>query len=375
LSESHRFRGQGKLQIRDQSLYAFDFSIFFGKSKNPKIDKSSRVLEVRSILFKSLTLMATKVLSRSNDTFDFGVGFRMRMAAAPQSSRSEGSSPIEQREPSSNTPTLAPAEAEAPRPEPPKSEFKSIPLLRCDSSLCTIGSRWDNEDKNIYTGVFPPDATLVSFKGKGGIEGYYNANLVDVGGKYFVISQGTKPDIEEDFWRMVYQLQIEAILMLTDFSEMSLRGPSIKCSRYFPFPGHSKNFGDVRVECLSTKDDGFMRTTILIVTIGSQAPLQVTHLQVYVWQDFGIPSGSASKNLKHLLDLFIYFNFKGVMLHCSAGLGRSGTFAALLRYYLTGESVRDIVEKIRKDRHGLVQTEEQYNFIKTFIELYPRDCE
>ncbi|KAL7713217.1 receptor-type tyrosine-protein phosphatase O-like [Entamoeba marina] len=99
------------------------------------------------------------------------------------------------------------------------------------------------------------------------------------------------------------------------------------------------------------------------------------------WPDFGVP-----QNVKAITDmLFIsllcrknkFSKLEGPpIIHCSAGLGRSGTFAALLRVFeeqcysilkkplkITYTPTTDKSKILRSERYGMVQTEEQFNFI------------
>ena len=67
-----------------------------------------------------------------------------------------------------------------------------------------------------------------------------------------------------------------------------------------------------------------------------------------------------------------------LLVHCSAGIGRTGTLLAIYEIYqdfLRAEnknrefkfSVFDTVFRLRHMRHFMVQTEEQYSFIYRFI--------
>jgi protein-tyrosine phosphatase len=56
------------------------------------------------------------------------------------------------------------------------------------------------------------------------------------------------------------------------------------------------------------------------------------------------------------------------LIHCSAGVGRTGTLLAILhkQLYPTTEVFR-VVQNLRKHRMGMVQTVEQYGLISKFI--------
>ena len=68
------------------------------------------------------------------------------------------------------------------------------------------------------------------------------------------------------------------------------------------------------------------------------------------------------------------------VVHCSAGVGRTGTLLALdigIQSLLQGDTKIDIlriVSTLRQDRPGMVQTKEQYKFIHqvTAISCYNR---
>ncbi len=83
------------------------------------------------------------------------------------------------------------------------------------------------------------------------------------------------------------------------------------------------------------------------------------------WPDFGLPTETATflqvtDELKEEKEL--------VLVHCSAGLGRSGVFIAVdaaLRIHRAGlqVDVPKIVTILRQQRDGMIQTHEQYQFV------------
>lgn len=64
------------------------------------------------------------------------------------------------------------------------------------------------------------------------------------------------------------------------------------------------------------------------------------------------------------------------VVHCSAGVGRTGTLLALdigIQSLLQGDTKIDIlriVSTLRQDRPGMVQTREQYKFIHQVYNCY-----
>jgi protein tyrosine phosphatase len=103
------------------------------------------------------------------------------------------------------------------------------------------------------------------------------------------------------------------------------------------------------------------------------------------WPDRKIPAPKHYKDLLTLINLLRLRRTTSpqspVVIHCSAGIGRTGTLITL--YYLLGivdgqkregrvvqASVFDTVRTLREQRAGCVQTLEQYQFIHTFMSLY-----
>jgi len=106
---------------------------------------------------------------------------------------------------------------------------------------------------------------------------------------------------------------------------------------------------------------------------------KITQLHCTEWPDQGIPKSTDS--MKELLQEFDLRKglvvpgkpLRPICVHCSAGIGRTGTFVAIhigLELWLAGEryNIFDIVKNLRAQRQGMVQTKEQYYFIHRAIE-------
>lgn len=103
----------------------------------------------------------------------------------------------------------------------------------------------------------------------------------------------------------------------------------------------------------------------------------VTHFHYIAWPDNGLPS--TTKSFLDLVDLADQANGSSgpLIVHCSAGLGRSGTFIAvhsILKHVAAtlkanpSETLKfslnlpQTILHFRKDRPGLVQNSSQYLF-------------
>ena len=101
---------------------------------------------------------------------------------------------------------------------------------------------------------------------------------------------------------------------------------------------------------------------------------QITQIEYLNWPDHGVPSSPSS-----LLQLAqSTLSQPGpILIHCSAGVGRTGTFIAisnLLRYIddleeCKGDVVGKVVDRLRECRCSLVQTGEQLEFVRESLRV------
>jgi len=190
-----------------------------------------------------------------------------------------------------------------------------------------------------------------------------------------------------DFWRMVWENDCALIIMLTKRSEDARE--TEKCSLYWPKDvGTTKAFGDISIT-LENKErdkDHHIATRHFKIARGGEER-QVTHLQYTGWPDHGVPE--KHEEFLHLAGLVDKYNTKKttegkdkpMVVHCSAGIGRSGTFCAihsyvkyLREYYKEHNDLPDInipkrLIELRKDRPKMIQTKEQYEFVYTAMRL------
>lgn len=252
-------------------------------------------------------------------------------------------------------------------------EFYNIHFENSDPELCTEGLLSQNEGKNKYRNVLPVDETRVKISSPTG--DYINANFVNLGGTKRMIAcqapmKDKRGDTEDDFWLMVHQYKTPLILMMTPLIEGTAMKTSIKSSSYWPHLNEERSFGKLKVKSTGVIKDARWETSILNITSSNDPPetqpLEVVHVYYYGWSDFGVPEKEEIRNLLDIT-LSVWKNRDlPIVCHCSAGLGRTGTMAAILRGILAKEEKEnavDIVTQIRKCRHGLVQTREQFRFI------------
>ena len=93
------------------------------------------------------------------------------------------------------------------------------------------------------------------------------------------------------------------------------------------------------------------------------AGLEVVHESV---PDFGIPENQESWNTALQGTAAALAEGRNVLVHCLAGLGRTGTFLACLATDLTDRNAFEAVQWIRELIPGAVQTDEQAFFVQQY---------
>ncbi|NXL54251.1 PTPRK phosphatase, partial [Podilymbus podiceps] len=192
--------------------------------------------------------------------------------------------------------------------------------------------------------------------------GYINASYVD--GSPLPL-QGPLPGTVVDFWQMVWQEKISVIVMLTGLVEQN----KIKCEQYWP--EQEQVYGDFTVTLNNTRTTTGLVTRILCLQkAGCALPRVVEQFHYLLWPDHGVP-----RNPAQLLCLVEVVNKRRleapagpVLVHCSAGIGRTGTFIALDFLLKMGKAegkvdVFHCVQRLREQRVSMVQTKEQYTFL------------
>ncbi|XP_055592194.1 phosphatidylinositol phosphatase PTPRQ [Uranotaenia lowii] len=231
----------------------------------------------------------------------------------------------------------------------------------------------ENDKKNRYLGILPYDGNRVplDFDHLLGdedeeVNDYINASFID-GYKYqreYIATQGPKQETSFDFWRMILQYEVECIVMLTQCVENDKN----KCYQYFPKFNKQVQFRDIYVRCTQELNMGFYQKRLMIISRGAIIRA-VYHYHYLVWPDHGVPS-SPTELLKFVKIVRAERKSLAVpmVVHCSAGVGRTGTFIALdivlQRIQLEKKiNIFDTVKQLRRQRIKMVQTVEQYAFL------------
>ncbi|XP_061180793.1 receptor-type tyrosine-protein phosphatase kappa-like [Saccostrea echinata] len=256
------------------------------------------------------------------------------------------------------------------------AEFKSLPYgERFD---CNIAKMEENIVKNRFKTTFPYDHSRVKLAVENGFTSdYINANYIEnmEGRRDYIACQGPTANTLIDHWRMIWQEHIEYIVMLTNLIE----GPKNKCHQYWPDENEELDLDPFSVDLIQEKVYAYF--VMRIMTLRKQKVSEsrtVVQFHYTRWPDHGTP------NPLNLVVFHRHFRHKikpsrhPILIHCSAGIGRTGTFIAfdvLSRYGKDNGKVNIIeyVKAMRKDRMTMIQNVDQYMFLyKALFEFFRR---
>uniref|UniRef100_A0A670KBV6 Tyrosine-protein phosphatase non-receptor type 13 n=1 Tax=Podarcis muralis TaxID=64176 RepID=A0A670KBV6_PODMU len=231
---------------------------------------------------------------------------------------------------------------------------------------CLVGQTKENRKKNRYKNILPYDTTRVPLGAEGG---YINASFIRmlVGSKEYVYiaCQGPLPTTVADFWQMAWEQNCTLVAMMTQ----EVEGEKVKCQRYWPdVLGKTTMISDklrlalVRLQQLK----GFVIRVMELEDIQTGELRRIFHLNFTAWPDHDTPS--QPDDLLTFISYMRHIHKSGpIITHCSAGIGRSGTLICidvvlgLISQDLEFD-ISDVVRTMRLQRHGMVQTEDQYVF-------------
>ncbi|XP_030334577.1 receptor-type tyrosine-protein phosphatase O isoform X1 [Strigops habroptila] len=233
-----------------------------------------------------------------------------------------------------------------------------------------------NRCKNRYTNILPYDFSRVRLVSMNEEEGsdYINANYIPGyhSPQEYIATQGPLPETRNDFWKMVLQQKSQIIVMLTQCNEKR----RVKCDHYWPFTEDPIAYGDITVEMLSEDEHTDWVYRNFRISYADEVQ-DVMHFNYTAWPDHGVPTTNAAESILQFVQMVRQKSAKSkgpMIIHCSAGVGRTGTFIALDRLL---QHIRDhefvdilgLVSDMRSYRMSMVQTEEQYIFIHQCVQL------
>uniref|UniRef100_A0AAQ5X6D3 Receptor-type tyrosine-protein phosphatase alpha n=1 Tax=Amphiprion ocellaris TaxID=80972 RepID=A0AAQ5X6D3_AMPOC len=261
-----------------------------------------------------------------------------------------------------------------------REEFNALPVCPIQAS-CDAASKEENKEKNRYVNILPYDHSRVHLSSLEGVpdSDFINASFINgyQEKNKFIAAQGPKEETVNDFWRMIWEQNTATIVMVTNLKERK----ECKCAQYWPDQG-CWTYGNIRVSVEDTMvlvDYTIRKFCIQQVgdVSGKKPQRLITQFHFTSWPDFGVPFTPIGmlKFLKKVKTCNPQYAGP-IVVHCSAGVGRTGTFIVIdaMLDMMIAERKVDVfgfVTRIRAQRSQMVQTDMQYVFIfQALLEHY-----
>uniref|UniRef100_A0A7E4VDW4 Protein-tyrosine phosphatase n=1 Tax=Panagrellus redivivus TaxID=6233 RepID=A0A7E4VDW4_PANRE len=247
-----------------------------------------------------------------------------------------------------------------------------------DMSVTVFTANWE-AGRNRYKDVPCQDKCRVVVKWPGVAHDYIHANYVatPISDKRFICTQGPLEATVADFWHMTVQEEADSIIMLCNIMEKGM----LKCFQYWPAEeNQTKVYGDVEVTNTLvrqlTPEEATVRLSVLLIKWkldGKTNQREVRHYQWIDWPDRGVPP---CRLTSMVLLSHVRGTKKPIIVHCSAGIGRTGTIVAIefilerLQQGIPCEAMDEILKELRNQRPFSIQTDLQYLYVHRVMLYY-----
>ncbi|XP_072316227.1 tyrosine-protein phosphatase non-receptor type 2a [Eucyclogobius newberryi] len=230
-----------------------------------------------------------------------------------------------------------------------------------------------NRNLNRYRDVSPYDHSRVKLENSE--NDYINASLImmEEAKRAYILSQGPLRNTCGHFWLMIWEQCTKAVIMLNRIIEKGTE----KCAQYWPTPKDRElPFPDTGFVVHLISEEVQTCYTIRVLELQNTKTgesREIYHFHYTSWPDFGVPESPGS-----FLDFLFRVRQSGSLgpqhgpsiVHCSAGIGRSGTFALVdtclvlmdKRQDPSSVDIQKVLLDMREYRMGLIQTTDQLRF-------------
>jgi len=232
-----------------------------------------------------------------------------------------------------------------------------------------------NDSLNRYSNVKPYSFNLININNQ---KNYINASSINILKKnYFIATQGPIDKTVEDFWTMIDENECKVIVMLCNIKENG----NEKCAKYWDEEKQMKKY-KITIQNKTEKGKYIIRE-IKLFNLSLKKEKIVYQIHFIAWPDHGVPKIEDGKIFNVFVEMIKkvdnYRENNPIVIHCSAGVGRTGTFISM--YFLYKEiktqiknkeekiyfNIFNLVRKLKEMRILSVQTCIQYQFIYYFV--------
>uniref|UniRef100_A0A0N5B8T9 Tyrosine-protein phosphatase n=1 Tax=Strongyloides papillosus TaxID=174720 RepID=A0A0N5B8T9_STREA len=204
---------------------------------------------------------------------------------------------------------------------------------------------------------------------------YIHANYVKIPNSDFtyICCQGPLENTLDDHWLMCWQENVKVIVMLCELEE----DDSEKCNKYWPDLMTKKAYGGIMVS--NEKEDFNKYSNVVIRTFRVQlGEVKRTVIQYHMksWPDRLIPTGTPIICCL-LREVQLVSGLNPIVVHCSAGIGRTGTFIGI--HYASEKfkvsqdgsiNVMEVIREMREQRLQSVQSTIQFGYLHICLLQY-----
>ncbi|KFD71538.1 hypothetical protein M514_06407, partial [Trichuris suis] len=246
-----------------------------------------------------------------------------------------------------------------------KTELRQIPGGPGDETAVGQCRSGDQLPKCRYTNIPCLEATRVLLRHMPPDQDFTHANFVRFAKApcVFIAAMAPENDSIGNFWTIVWNEKVDTIVCLTDLVEKG----KTKTAKYWPEYDEEFEIEDLRVRLEEAhKMDGFRSNILNVRQMRSREMRFIEHIIYKDWPDHGGPN--CTHIVLSIIERLIHTSPRCTLVHCSAGIGRTGTFIALVMLVTqvnAGEApdIAAAVKTVRSMRPWAVQACIQYMFL------------
>uniref|UniRef100_A0A5S6QH74 protein-tyrosine-phosphatase n=1 Tax=Trichuris muris TaxID=70415 RepID=A0A5S6QH74_TRIMR len=254
-----------------------------------------------------------------------------------------------------------------------KTEHRQIPGGPGNEAIigpCRLGA--ERLPKCRYTNVPCLETTRVVVRDMPPEHDFIHANFVRFTNAPcpFIAAMAPEADTIGLFWSVLWHENVDVIICLTNLTEKG----KPKTAKYWPDYDEEFEIEDIRVRLTELhKEETFRCSTLLVRNVRSHEERMIEHLLYKDWPDHAGPN--CTHSVLSIIEKIIEYPPKCILVHCSAGVGRTGTFIALVMLMIqvnAGEApdVAAAVKVVRSMRPWAVQASIQYTFLYWAMVVY-----
>ena len=194
---------------------------------------------------------------------------------------------------------------------------------------------------------------------------------------YFIATQGPLENTIEDFLSMCITYDVEFIIMLCNLEEKDKE----KCAKYWD--RKFTNYEVSKRQETKVLTEGILLRKLIIKNGKENLEKKIDQIQLLCWDDHKGLDNEYFEEIITIIEAIDIYKKKNqnspIVVHCSGGVGRTGTFICLYNIYkelieqLKNKNVIDIkfsimnlVRKIKEMRMHSVENQAQYESLYNF---------